>query len=102
MYNPTNVPSHRHRDSATAHSRLPDGDLPHVTHALNESPQVDPVSNLSRSRSWATKVTGRWSSSGRRRWGDGVVASREADADVQPTGGHGGCVHGAAVRRGDR
>jgi hypothetical protein len=40
-------------------------------------------------------------SGGGRRWGDGVVASREADADVQPTGGHGGCVHGAAVHRGD-
>lgn len=51
---------------------------------------------------WAAKVAGRRCSGGRRRWGDGVVASREADADVQPTGGHGGCVHGAAVHRGDR
>ena len=52
--------------------------------------------------SWATMVAGRRCSGGRRGWGDGVVASREADADVQPTRGHGGCIHGAAVHRGDR
>ena len=33
--------------------------------------------------------------------GAGVVASREADGDVEATGGDGGGVHGAAVDRGD-
>jgi hypothetical protein len=39
-------------------------------------------------------------SGGGRRWGDGVVASREADSDVEAAGGHGGSVHGSAVHRG--
>ena len=51
---------------------------------------------------WAAVVAGGGCSVCRRRWGDGVVASLEADADVQSTGGHGGCVHGAAVHGGDR
>lgn len=50
----------------------------------------------------ALPATARSCSGGRRRWRDGFVASREADGDVQPTGGHGGCVHDAAVDGGDR
>lgn len=51
---------------------------------------------------WAAKVAERWRSGGGRRRGDGVVASGEADGYVEAAGGDGGCVHGAAVYRGDR
>jgi hypothetical protein len=34
-------------------------------------------------------------------WGDGVVASREADGDVEAPGGQGGGVHGSVVDGGD-
>jgi hypothetical protein len=37
----------------------------------------------------------------RRRLFDGVLASGEADADIEATGGHGGCFYRAAVYRGD-
>src|SRR6476469_7236286 len=46
--------------------------------------------------------TGAATSDAGRRWFDGVIASREADAYIQATGGHGGCLHSAAVHRGDR
>src|SRR5260370_27073808 len=49
----------------------------------------------------ATKVAGRRCSGGGRRWGDGVVASREADGDVEAPGGDGGGVHGSVVDGGD-
>src|SRR5260370_27494828 len=49
----------------------------------------------------ATKVAGRRCSGGGRRWGDGVVASREADGDVEAPGGRGGGVHGSVVDGGD-
>src|SRR5260370_1833172 len=49
----------------------------------------------------ATKVAGRWCSGGGRRWGDGVVASREADGYVEAPGGHGGGVHRSVVDGGD-
>jgi hypothetical protein len=32
---------------------------------------------------------------------DGVLALGEADADIEATGGHGGCFYRAAVYRGD-
>src|SRR5260370_8243743 len=49
----------------------------------------------------ATKVAGRRCSGGGRRWGDGVVASREADGYVEAPGGDGGGVHGSVVDGGD-
>src|SRR5258708_38926767 len=45
----------------------------------------------------ATKVAGRWCSGGGRRWGDGVVASREADGYVEAPGGYGGGGDRSAV-----
>jgi SAM-dependent methyltransferase len=50
---------------------------------------------------WAAEVAGGRCSGGGRGWGDGVVAAREADGDVEAPGGDGGGVHGSAVHGGD-